>query len=256
LGDVKGLIFEGWRLPFGLYGFGFILFFLCLFLIWTPSAEEKHAVQAAHKALEAAAGRKEEDQVAFSWGKMIPIYLVTFYVSTAFYVLLIKLAAILGERHYEVGLTIGTVMFVMSICMTLGAVIFKFMKTPVSGKMALSFAFSAIGFATVASSQHLLGVTIGSAITGFGSGMALPTMITYAISKLPSRFRARGMGIWQASFFVGQFASPLIITLLSNTIGGLSHAVLAYSGFMTVAFVLAIVTLIKGGGKVVLEEEA
>jgi MFS family permease len=255
LGDVKGLMFEGWRLPFGLYGFGFILFFLCLFLVWTPTDKEKHAALAAHVDREAAAGKSEpHDDKPFSWGQMVPIYLVTFYVSTAFYVLLIKLAAILGERHYEVGATIGTVMAVMSVCMALGAVIFKFMKTPTSGKMALSFAFSAIGFCTVAFSQHLLGVTIGSAITGFGSGMALPTMITYTISKLPMRFRARGMGLWQASFFVGQFASPLIITLLGNAIGGLSNAVKAYSGFMAVAFVLAVVTLIKGGSKAVLVE--
>jgi MFS family permease len=138
-------------------------------------------------------------------------------------------------------------MAVMSVCMALGAVIFKYLHVPVSGKLALSFALSATGFCVVGFSHALIVVTIGSAITGFGSGMALPTLIVWTLSKLPMHVRARGTGIWQASFMLGQFASPQIIILLKTNFGGLSNAVLCYSGFMYTAMIIALIMLIKGG---------
>jgi MFS family permease len=245
LGDAKGMMFEGWRLPFFMYAFGFILFFLCLFKVWEPTSEERHAVQKASAQFEKA--NAPDGGSAFNWWKMVPIYLISFFASTAFYVLLIQLAFILGSHGFSVGATIGGVMAVMSVCMALGAVIFKYLKLPPAGKMMVSFILSGVGFFVVSFSQTVGGITIGSAITGFGSGMALPTLITWAVGKLPTHVRARGTGIWQACFFVGQFASPQIIILLKNNFGGISSAVRIYGGFMIVAAILALIGLIKTG---------
>jgi MFS family permease len=236
-----------WRFPFIMYAFGFILFPLCLFKIWEPTSSERLATQQAHALLQRSEAPGEEVEKKFSWGPIVPLYFLAFFASTAFYVLLVQLGFILVDRGYQIGATIGGVMGVMSVCMALGAVIFKYLKVPVAGKLALSFALSATGFCVVGLSHTLMVVTIGSAITGFGSGMALPTLITWTLSKLPTHVRARGTGIWQASFFVGQFASPQIILLLKNNFGGLSNAVLCYSGFMYTAMVVALVFLIKGG---------
>jgi MFS family permease len=246
LGDAKGLPIEGWRLPFAMYGFGFILFFLCLFKIWEPTSAERSAVQASEAAQKKSEGTTVEAG-SFSMWSVVPIYVITFFAATAFYVLLIQLAFILGSRGFSVGATIGTVMAFMSVCMALGAVIFKYLKVPVAGKLTLSFLLSGSGFAVVALSGSVMGITIGSMITGFGSGMALPTLITWVMSKLPASMRARGMGFWQATFFVGQFASPQIIIILKNNFGGINGALFCYSGFMGVAAVLAIICLIKGG---------
>jgi MFS family permease len=245
LGDVKGLPVEGWRLPFVMYAFGFILFALCLFKIWEPTEDERQAVQKA--SIAASKDKNAEEAANFGWGQMVPFYLVTFFGATAFYVLLIQLAYILGSHGFSVGATIGGVMAVMSVCMSLGAVIFKFLRIPPIGKLMVSFTLSGAGFIVVSFASSVGQITLGSAITGFGSGMFLPTMITWVMSKLAPAVRARGMGFWQACFFVGQFASPQIIIQLKNNFGGISAAVRIYGVIMFVAAVLALVGLIKTG---------
>jgi MFS family permease len=244
LGGIMGQ--TSWRFPFLMYAFGFILFPLCLFKIWQPTDKERISVQQAdnYGAKNAVASSGE----TFKWGPMIPLFVIAFLASTAFYVLLIQLGFILVDRGITVGSAIGITMAVMSVCMSLGAVIFKFLPFPVPGKLMVSFAFASIGFAVIAVAPHTLYVTIvGSAITGLGTGMITPTLITWTLSKLTTPVRARGTGIWQACFFLGQFASPQIILFLRTNFGGISNAVLIYSGFMAVAAVIALIFLIKGG---------
>jgi MFS family permease len=237
---------QGWRVPFAMYAWGFILFPLCIFKVWEPNAQEKAAVQQAQAAL-ATSEHRSPDSKSFKWGSLVPLFFLTWFSSTAFYVLILQLGYILGSRGIPVAGVIGMVMAVMSVCMTLGAVIFKVLRLPVAGKLTISYGLSAIGFCMVALAQGLPMTIVGSCITGFGSGMVLPTLITWVLSKLPMRVRARGTGIWQSSFFLGQFASPQIVLFLQLRFGGISHAVLCYSGFMAVAAIFALFAFVRTG---------
>ena len=60
-----------------------------------------------------------------------------------------------------------------------------------------------------------------------GAGMAVPTLIAWAQSKLPVAHRGRGMGVWTAAFFFGQFSSPLLVSLLRGGLGTMQGAFLA-----------------------------
>ena len=75
--------------------------------------------------------------------------------------------------------------------------------------------------------------------------MVLPTLITWALSKLPPEVRGRGTGAWQGSFFFGQFASPLIILGLIRISGSLSSAVLTYAVACGLAAAVAAVLLFR-----------
>jgi MFS family permease len=44
----------------------------------------------------------------------------------------------------------------------------------------------------------------------------LPTLIAWALSKYAFEHRGRGMGIWAACFFLGQFFSPPTMTLIAH----------------------------------------
>lgn len=58
----------------------------------------------------------------------------------------------------------------------------------------------------------------------FGCGLFLPTLLAWAIDGLPFALRGRGCGAWTASFFLGQFASPLLLASV-GAFGGLLAAV-------------------------------
>lgn len=250
LGGIMGQ--SSWRFPFAMYGIGFVLFPLCVFKIWEPTAQERSTVQQSHDLHPSSVQHAGE---RFNWIPMAPIFLLTFFAGTAFYVLLVQLAFILTERGIAAGSAIGVAMAIMSVCMSLGAVIFKYLRIPVAGKLTISFTLSAIGFFAVALSHTFVMTTVGSSITGLGSGMVLPTLITWALSKLPTQVRARGTGIWQSCFFFGQFSSPQIILFLKNNWGGLSNAVMLYGIFMTIAAIGAIGAYFRTGSQLLVEAE-
>ena len=153
--------------------------------------------------------------------------------------LIIQLSFILSERNVTAPGTIGMAAAIAVMFMALGSALFKFLRLPVAGKLAFSFAFSAIGFFILALSHSFLFTEVGAAINGIGSGMALPILITWALSKLTPSVRASGSGIWQASFFLGQFFSPLSILLLKNTTGSLGNSVIVYAIACSIAAAIA-----------------
>ena len=53
----------------------------------------------------------------------------------------------------------------------------------------------------------------------------LTSLIHDCYERFPFRFRARGMGVWAAFFFAGQFASPLMVSAVAAGVGGLRATV-------------------------------
>ena len=58
-------------------------------------------------------------------------------------------------------------------------------------------------------------------ITGFGTGMLLPTLLTWAVNRLTFEQRGRGIGLWTGTLFIGEFLSPLILAALAAKTSGL-----------------------------------
>jgi MFS family permease len=59
-----------------------------------------------------------------------------------------------------------------------------------------------------------------------GAGMAVPTLVAWAQTKLPFEHRGRGMGVWTACFFFGQFSSPFLVSLFRVQTGAMQGAFL------------------------------
>lgn len=75
---------------------------------------------------------------------------------------------------------------------------------PVVGYLSL-----AIGFALLAKAQGLAMAMAGTALTGGGLGLVVPTFITTALNAAPAHRRGLVSGIVTSAFFMGQFLSPL-----------------------------------------------
>lgn len=84
----------------------------------------------------------------------------------------------------------------------------------------------------------------GLVVQQTGAGMAVPTLIAWAQTKLPFEHRGRGMGVWTACFFFGQFSSPFLVSLFRVQTGAMQGAFLIMGAAGVVgavaAFLLAV----------------
>ncbi len=240
---------SSWRYPFFMYALGFILVPLVVAFTWEPHTASASAVERpVERAVERESPHREnehDEDEEFRWNKLLWICAITVFASTAFFVVLVQLGFLLTQRGYSSPRLIGMGAAISALAFPVGAVIFRVLRVPVAAKLALSFAFSAAGFFIIALSQSYSVTVLGATVNGLGSGMVLPTLITWALSTLPPPVRGRGTGAWQTSMFLGQFISPLIILGLTHLLGTLSHAVLAYAIACSAACVFALLFLVR-----------
>jgi MFS family permease len=246
-----GLLGEsGWRLPFSMYGIAFLLFPLCLLKTWEPARRQK-----AETEIDPALRPHALSVVAkkYNWSPLIGISLLTLFSSTAFYLVIIHLSYILAERGVTSTRTIGLGSAVAVFAGMVGAVLFKVLRLPVAGKLIISFSFLAAGFLMLALVHSFLWTEVAASINQLGAGMVLPTLLTWALSKLTVEVRARGTGIWQTAMFLGQFLSPLIVLGLRSVFGSISGAVLTYGVACSVAAILAAIASFRFGSQRLVE---
>ena len=62
----------------------------------------------------------------------------------------------------------------------------------------------------VAAADGYLTTMVALGVAGFGLGLLIPNLNTWMLALAPAPLRGRLMGILGASFFLGQFASPLL----------------------------------------------
>ena len=88
----------------------------------------------------------------------------------------------------------------------------------------LSCAARRVGLAVMGMTSNWQGMVAGMALQQTGAGMAILTLIAWAQSRLPFAHRGRGMGVWTATFFFGQFSSPLLVSVLREELGSMQAA--------------------------------
>ncbi len=106
----------------------------------------------------------------------------------------------------------------------------------VAGVNALMLALIALGLWLLADAASYAAVMVAVAIHGFGAGFLVPNAMLPLLRKLPVRFRARGVGGFTSSLYLGQFASPLVIMGLAQNFGappqGIGDAITLWSCVM------------------------
>jgi MFS family permease len=89
-----------------------------------------------------------------------------------------------------------------------------------------SFCVSGIGLIGLALAPSVPLVVVAAVVTGFGNGLLLPSLLTWALGPLTFEQRGRGTGVWTSALFIGQFVCPLVVLALSGALGGLGSALL------------------------------
>jgi MFS family permease len=227
----------GWRYPFAVYAFAFVLTPLTALLLWESKPHGKS---------EPAAGA--DDEPAFRWGKLLWICLATAFGMTAFLLIVVQTGFLLTERGMTSPGAIGRWTSVAMLASPVGSLLFALLPWRPAVKLTLTFVAFGAGFFVVALIPLWQATVIGAAIAYVGAGMVLPTTIAWGLADLPAAQRGRGTGAWVTATFVGQFLGPLCILGLRTLTGSLSMAVAVYAVACTATAALIALIAIKQRG--------
>jgi MFS family permease len=230
VGGVLGA--SGWRTPFWLYVVAVLLVIPMARLLWQPArpgAAQGKSVLNRH--LE-----------PVPWRMLLAPCLVSLFGGVVFYALIVQLSFVLSGVGVSSTATIGGISAVMSLATAAGAVVFaRLSRLTPRVLLPVEFGLSAVGLVIVFATTAVPVIAIGAVFTGFGTGMLLPTLLTWAVNRLTFEQRGRGTGLWTGILFVGQFLSPVILVAIGAGVGGLQPA-LGVLGAL--AAVMAAVTLL------------
>jgi MFS family permease len=201
---------QDWRTPFWLYAVSLPLAFAAARYVWQPAPQALH---------------RTGPLPALPWRRLAAPVGVTLLGGLVFYVLIVELSFKLDSIGVGSPATIGAVSAVASLGTAVGA--FLFGRLAPQGPrftVPLSFALSGVGLVALALAPSVPLVVVAAVVTGFGNGLLLPSLLTWALGSLAFEQRGRGTGIWTSALFIGQFVAPLAVLALSGAISGLASA--------------------------------
>ncbi|WP_062315997.1 MULTISPECIES: MFS transporter [Demequina] len=208
----------GWHTPFWVYSIAIVLAVLMAVSLWEPSRTDSTDTHVA-------AGEK----VRVPWSRIAFPLAVTLFGGFSFYVLIIEASYLVvgtGVAPEDTG-KIGMVSAIASLATAVGAFTFaRVARLQPKRLLPVAFGLQAAGMLVIwAAGTSFAGVGVGAVIASAGSGLLLPTLVTWTIAPLRFEERGRSTGWWNSAFFLGQFLTPLLMTGLSNATGALTVAV-------------------------------
>ncbi|WP_019180868.1 MFS transporter [Microbacterium yannicii] len=201
----------GWHAPFWIYAIAAPIAIVMVFALWEPGRGDSTDAHIA-------AGEKAR----VPWRILgLPI-LVTVFGGFTFYVMIIEVSYLVvgtGVVPNDTA-TIGLVAAIASLATAAGAFTFpRIARRGIAVLLPLAFGLQAVGMIIVWLFAGFAGVLIGAVVAGFGSGILLPALVTWVVSRTRFEERGRATGWWTSSFFFGQFVTPIIMGAITGASG-------------------------------------
>ena len=213
-----------WSRPFWLYALGLVAFGFAAMVLWEPARAEG-APARAEGAPAANAGSP------FPWATAGRIAAVTFGVSIVFFTLAIQQGRIFAALGVVSPAVNGQLIMAVSLAAIVGAVVFnRLRQRPTAQLLALGLLSYGVGYIGIAQSTNVVPGALASALAQFGSSIVLPALIAWTLASFLPEHRGRGIGLWGAVFFAGQFFSAPLLTGLEHLQGDLLGALALVGG--------------------------
>jgi MFS family permease len=196
-----------WRYPFLLYLVGLAVFALVWFACWEPARD--HAAPAQGTAA-----------AAFPWRPTLFVCGATVLFSMVFFVQAVQHGRIFGDMGVASPERISIFVTIASLGTVGGGYLFKRLAgVPVALRLAASMALYGVCYVGVAWAPNpSIGLPL-DALGQVGGGLLLPALVAWALTHYRFEHRGRGMGLWGGSFFLGQFLSAPLMTMVQSAAG-------------------------------------
>ncbi|UFH30029.1 MFS transporter [Pseudomonas sp. CIP-10] len=204
----------GWNGPFLLYLLAFPIFLGLLLWTWEPEHRSE-----AHES---------STRTRFPAANMAIVAAVTLFCAVLYYVEVLQISQVLHALGVESTATIGVAGGIAGLGVPLGALIFaRLSRRGIQLHLMVVFTLFAIGLVGLGMATNIYLAVAAAFIAQVGCGMLIPALMNWCLGGLIFEHRGKGVGIWTASFFIGQFVSPFVVGKISNLLGGLLPAVVA-----------------------------
>lgn len=204
-----------WSYPFAIY---FIPILFLPFLLGSLYEPKKHK-------------HNVESEVEV---KLLPVYFTAFFVMVLFYMLPTQFPYLivntLGGKPQTVGFVIATAM----IFNALTSMQYAKIKAKLSYMQIFSatFALFATGLFIISQATGISGLFFATVPIGMGFGLLFVNTNSWFLSLVPAHKRGKASGLLTSSFFLGQFASPILF-----------EPIVSHYGIQTLFLVVACIAL-------------
>jgi MFS family permease len=230
----------GWRAPFFVYAIAFLF----VPAIWWIVPDRQTVLSPESVSAVAAVPEAAEDD-RLPWAAFSIVCGITFVLSLCFYIPQIQTPFLLNGIGVHAPGSVGMVAGLANAAVVVGTLFFAVVKRVGMRWIApICFVCEAAGLAIMSQSTAMVPLCTGIVLASFGAGLGLPTFLTAAMRLLPARKRGIGIGIWESSFWMGQFLSPVLIVPMTLITGTLPHAIALCSGAAGVFLLLLL--LLRG----------
>lgn len=150
---------------------------------------------------------------------------VTLFGASLYYVYIVQIGLAFEAIGLHAADKVGMLVGLANIGVFLGGLAFKplSVRLGAAGQIATFLAFMGAGMLGIGLATSPAAMTAFAMIEQFGAGILIPALVLWAMQGVAPRHRGRVMGLWSACFFLGQFTSPLLVSLVrlsGATIGG------------------------------------
>lgn len=191
----------GWQGPFILYLLAIPVFFCLLLFTWEPAPQQ--------------ADLKESATKRFPVKAMIAISAVTLFCAVLYYVEVLQISSVLHAAGLDSPTHIGFASGIAGIGVPLGALIFSMIsRHSVRLHLLTALSLFAVGLYGMGVLPEVAWVVAAAFVAQVACGILIPALLTWCLGNLEFQHRGKGMGFWHTAFFLGQFLSPFVITLL------------------------------------------
>ncbi|MFM9702796.1 MFS transporter [Streptomyces galilaeus] len=229
----------GWRAPFWLYAVGLLLAPVMARALPNPTTAGLGALPNPTTAGLGVSTDSGPGPRPFPVRRMAGLCLLTVFGAVVFYTVPVEMSYLLDDLDVDSTGVIGAVTAVASAATVLGSVVFTRLTGDPRRRLPVLLLPCAAGFLVMGVADGLPLLIAGAVLNCFGTGLLLPSLLTLAMSRLDYADRGRGIGLWTAAFFLGEFVCPLVLLGGKSALGSLASAV-ALLGFvaLTVSAVL------------------
>ena len=153
--------------------------------------------------------------------KLLPVYLTAFFVMVLFYMLPTQFPYLivntLGGTPQSIGFVIATAMTFNAFT----AMQYAKIKARLSYMQIFSatFALFGLGLFIISQANSITGLYFATAPLGMGFGLLLVNTNSWFLSLVPAHKRGKASGVLTSSFFLGQFASPILFEPIVSAYG-------------------------------------
>lgn len=231
----------GWRTPFWVYLSALLMLALVLVYTREPKSDVPHG-----QAAKVHAHAPSASWAGFPWARMLLILAITVYGAIFFYTVQIQASSGLAVLGVTNPARAGFLTSIASIGVPLGTFAYsRIGRWPVQRLLTIEFALLAVGFLLMGRAKTAGTFMVGCFVNQLGAGLLLPTLLVWAMSLLAYEVRGRGAGMWQSAFALGQFLSPVIVTLAATHVGGVLNAFVVFSCGAVVGLVVLLLCASK-----------